>query len=33
MELRNISIDDLSLYESIHCDPNMMSELGGPLPR
>jgi RimJ/RimL family protein N-acetyltransferase len=33
MELRNISIDDLALYESIHCDPEMMEHLGGPLPR
>ena len=33
MELRTISIADLSLYESIHCDPNMMAELGGAFPR
>jgi RimJ/RimL family protein N-acetyltransferase len=33
MELRNISMDDLPLYESALTDPHMMSELGGPLPR
>lgn len=33
MQLRNIEIDDLALYESIHCDPEMMEHLGGPLPR
>ncbi len=33
MELRNIEVDDLALYEAIHCDPEMMAELGGPLPR
>jgi len=32
MELRDISIDDLSLYEALLTDPDMMSELGGPLP-
>lgn len=33
VELRNIGIGDLSLYEGIHCDPQMMEHLGGPLPR
>jgi RimJ/RimL family protein N-acetyltransferase len=33
MELRDISMDDLSLYEGMMGDPTMMSELGGPLPR
>jgi RimJ/RimL family protein N-acetyltransferase len=32
MELRNLTKDDLWLYEAIHCDPMMMAELGGPLP-
>ena len=33
MELRDISMDDLPLYESMMSDPAMMAELGGPLPR
>jgi RimJ/RimL family protein N-acetyltransferase len=33
MGLRNITDDDLPLYEAIHCDPVMMEHLGGPLPR
>jgi RimJ/RimL family protein N-acetyltransferase len=33
VELRNVTIDDLSLFEQTHCDPVMMAELGGPLPR
>lgn len=33
MELRNITSDDLPLYESINCDPDMMAHLGGPWPR
>ena len=33
MELRNLTLDDLLLYEAIHCDPRMMADLGGPLPR
>ncbi len=33
MHLVNISLDDLPLYESIRCDPQMMMELGGPQPR
>ena len=31
--LRDITVDDLSLYEAIHCDPTMMADLGGPLPK
>ena len=33
MELRDISMGDLDLYESLLTDPNMMTELGGPLPK
>jgi RimJ/RimL family protein N-acetyltransferase len=33
MDLRPLSLDDLALYEAIHCDPAMMAELGGPLPK
>jgi RimJ/RimL family protein N-acetyltransferase len=33
VELRAIDLDDLPLYEAIHCDPRMMSDLGGALPR
>lgn len=33
MELQNISPDDLSLYESLYCDPRMMAHLGGVWPK
>lgn len=33
MDLRDISMDDLPLYEALLTDPAMMAELGGPLPR
>jgi RimJ/RimL family protein N-acetyltransferase len=33
MELRDLTEDDLWLYEAINLDPAMMSELGGPVPR
>jgi RimJ/RimL family protein N-acetyltransferase len=33
MELRDISMDDLPLYEGLLTDPVIMSELGGPLGR
>jgi RimJ/RimL family protein N-acetyltransferase len=33
VELRNITAEDLGLYEAIHTDPRMMEHLGGPLPR
>src|SRR5919198_4565281 len=31
MELRNLSLGDLALYEALLCDPAMMEHLGGPL--
>jgi RimJ/RimL family protein N-acetyltransferase len=33
MELRDLTLDDLPLYEAIYCDPAMMEHLGGPRPR
>ncbi|MGZ8630553.1 MAG: GNAT family N-acetyltransferase [Actinomycetota bacterium] len=33
MELRDVTLNDLSLWERLRCDPVMMSELGGPLPK
>ncbi|MGH2663606.1 MAG: GNAT family N-acetyltransferase [Actinomycetota bacterium] len=33
MKFRDITMDDLPLYEGALTDPSMMSELGGPLPR
>ncbi|HKR01533.1 MAG TPA: GNAT family N-acetyltransferase [Pyrinomonadaceae bacterium] len=33
MRLQDISPGDLPLYESIHCDPQMMEGLGGALSR
>ena len=33
MELRDVTIADLPLYQAQLTDPGMMSELGGPLPR
>jgi hypothetical protein len=32
MELRDITMDDLPLYQALLTDPEMMSELGGPRP-
>jgi len=32
MELRDITMDDLPLYQALLTDPEMMSELGGPPP-
>lgn len=29
MELQNLTLDDLPLYESLYCDSRMMSHLGG----
>jgi RimJ/RimL family protein N-acetyltransferase len=29
MELKDLSLDDLPLYEGLHCDPQMMAHLGG----
>jgi hypothetical protein len=33
MELRDITMDDLPMYERSLTDPDMMAELGGPRPR
>src|SRR5437763_14121492 len=33
MELREVTMDDLPTYVAQSTDPEMMSELGGPLPR
>jgi RimJ/RimL family protein N-acetyltransferase len=32
VKLRDVTLDDLALYERMRCDPVMMAELGGPLP-
>ena len=32
MKLRELTYDDVAFYEEVHCDPRMMTELGGPLP-
>ncbi|MFB7222168.1 GNAT family N-acetyltransferase [Streptomyces sp. NPDC002596] len=33
MQLRNVSPDDVDAYIRMRCDPVMMADLGGPLPR
>lgn len=33
MLLRNVELDDVETYVRMRCDPVMMAELGGPLPR
>ncbi|MGW1158598.1 GNAT family N-acetyltransferase [Streptomyces sp. NPDC002519] len=33
MQLRNVSPDDVDAYVRMRCDPRMMADLGGPLPR
>lgn len=33
MQLRNVELGDVSAYVRMRCDPDMMTELGGPLPR
>jgi RimJ/RimL family protein N-acetyltransferase len=33
MQLRPVTLDDVALYERMRCDPAMMAELGGPVPR
>jgi RimJ/RimL family protein N-acetyltransferase len=33
IELQDISLDDLELYEALRCDPEMMTALGGPQAR
>ena len=31
--LRDVELGDVSAYVRMRCDPVMMAELGGPLPR
>ena len=33
MHLRDVELGDLDAYIRMRCDPVMMAELGGPLPR
>lgn len=33
MRLRDVRLDDVDAYVAMRCDPVMMAELGGPLPR
>ena len=33
MRLRDVELGDVSAYVRMRCDPVMMAELGGPLPR
>ncbi|MGW7721988.1 GNAT family N-acetyltransferase [Streptomyces canus] len=33
MRLRDVTMDDVDAYVRMRCDPVMMAELGGPLPR
>jgi len=33
MQLRDVEPGDVGVYERMRCDPVMMAELGGPLPR
>lgn len=33
MRLRDVELGDLDVYVRMRCDPVMMAELGGPLPR
>ena len=33
MRLRDVELGDVSTYVRLRCDPVMMAELGGPLPR
>lgn len=33
VHLRDVTLDDLDIYLRMRCDPVMMAELGGPLPR
>jgi RimJ/RimL family protein N-acetyltransferase len=33
MHLRDVELGDVSTYVRMRCDPAMMAELGGPLPR
>ena len=33
MELRDVELGDVDAYVRMRCDPEMMADLGGPLPR
>lgn len=33
LRLRNVELGDVDAYVAMRCDPAMMAELGGPLPR
>ncbi|MER6500622.1 GNAT family N-acetyltransferase [Streptomyces sp. NPDC001455] len=33
MQLRNVAPEDVDAYIRMQCDPEMMADLGGPLPR
>ena len=33
MRLRDVELGDVDAYVRMRCDPVMMAELGGPLPR
>jgi RimJ/RimL family protein N-acetyltransferase len=33
VKLRDVTLDDLTLWERLRCDPAMTAELGGPQPR
>ncbi|MER5726876.1 GNAT family N-acetyltransferase [Streptomyces sp. NPDC002138] len=33
MQLRDVRLDDVDAYVRMRCDPVMMADLGGPLPR
>ncbi len=33
VRLRDVELGDVSAYVRMRCDPVMMAELGGPLPR
>ena len=33
MRLQDVELGDVSAYVRMRCDPVMMAELGGPLPR
>jgi RimJ/RimL family protein N-acetyltransferase len=33
MQLRNVELGDVDVYVRMRCDPVMMADLGGPLPR
>lgn len=33
VKLRDVTMDDVALYVRLRCDPVVMAELGGPLPR